>query len=394
MRLRIGITFYCFHAYISGVEYYCLGLLKAMLRVSPQNDYVVFTNQPDLIDAHVGSSSSLVVVDARYVKTRTARILYEHLKLPRLAERYKLDVLHCTSYISPYCQSSVPYVVTIHDTIALDHPQWCKPTNALYFKLLMSGSTRRASCIIAVSQQSAADLRRHFHGPLGRIRVIPPGIDRISTPLQDSASHRRLRACYGLPEHYILHVGNVEPKKNVGSLLRIHRQLRHRGLPHKLVLVGGRSWRSKTAQRDIVREVASGNVIVTGYVARHDLPCLYQMADLFVFPSLYEGFGFPPLEAMASGTPVVSSSRGALAETLGDAARQVNPCDDVQMVREIVQMLSDSDLREHHKEAGLDQSRLFNWDCTAEATLGAYESVVRGECDFSRRAARAVTRNL
>lgn len=383
--MRIGLNLHCFDDRISGVDYYALGLLRALLRIAPQNDYTLFTNRPDLVLAHVPASERLHVVEVGHVRNRIARVLFEHLELPGWAERRRLDVLHCTNYVAPLRGTSVPYVVTVHDTIAMDHPRWCKRANALYHGLALVPSARRAHRIITVSGRTAADLGRRLGRARSRIRVIYPGIDGIFRPDGDRASQEHVRARYGLPDRYILWVGNIEPKKNVGALLRLQRRLKQERVPHQLVVVGGRSWRAGTVLRDLRGESAAGNVVVTGYVERRDLPCIYQMADLFVFPSLYEGFGFPPLEAMACGAPVVSSGEGALRETLGSAAWLVDPCDDEKILDAVRVMLLQPDVRDRYAQAGLLRSRRFQWDRAAEATVSVYAEVAGARDHRTRR---------
>jgi glycosyltransferase involved in cell wall biosynthesis len=375
--MRIGINFHTSDNYISGVEYYSLGLLKGLLHIDKRNDYVVYTNQPDLVREHVSSFENLTINGIGHPKIRLARILWEHTQLPGLAVKEKLDVLHCLSYICPICRSSVPYVVTVHDTIAIDHPRWCKPTNALYFNLSMGAAIRRASRVISVSECTADDLKRNFQLCCSKLRVIYPGVDGIFNASADFSHQDEVRKRYGLPDRYVLFVGNIEPKKNIGTLLRVLAKLREQGLPHKLVLTGKRTWRSGSELGGIYKEAASGNIVLAGYVARNDLPPVYQMADVFVFLSLYEGFGFPPLEAMACGTPVVSSSRGALKETIGNSAIVVDPLDVDEITQAVISMATNTSLREKYVRLGLKKSRFFNWDKSAGQMLSVYEEVYR-----------------
>ena len=373
--MRIGINFHTFDKYISGVEYYTLGLLNVLLRIDTRNDYVVYTNQPGLIKEYVPSSKNLTIIEVKHLKTRIARILWEHTRLPRLVGRQELDVLHCPSYICPLYRMSVPCVVTVHDTIAIDHPEWCKQTNALYFNLFMKAAAQKASCVISVSRCTADDLKRNFDLPCSKIRIIYSGIDNIFKANTNSSRQSEVRMRYNLPERYILYVGNIEPKKNVWTLLCVQKKVREKGLPHKLVIVGKRSWRTKVELDEITKEITSNNVVWAGYVDRNDLPLVYQMADVFVFPSLYEGFGSPPLEAMACGTPVVSSSRGALNETVREAALIIEPDNIQEITRAVLSMIADAALREKHIRLGLRQSNIFNWERTARETLSVYEEV-------------------
>ena len=373
--MRIGLNFHTVDGNISGVECYSLGLVKALSMFGAEHSYSIYTNQPDLVRTHVPARENLRIVEVRHLRSRAARIFWEHTQLANLANTDGLDVLHCPSYICPLRKSSMPYVVTIHDTIAIDHPGWCKPTNALYFNLFMKRTAQRASRVISVSKSTAGDLERNFGLSDSKVCVVYPGIDEIFRVEKDGSGCSQIRRRYNLPERYVLFVGNIEPKKNIATLLSVQRRLREKGLPHKLVIVGKRSWCARADLDQIQREVAESNVIVTGYVDREDLPFVYAMADVFLFPSLYEGFGLPPLEAMACGTPVVSSNRGALAETVGDAAYIVEPDDTEQIVEAVVSMISDSGLREEHIAKGLRQSELFNWERAARETLSVYEEV-------------------
>jgi glycosyltransferase involved in cell wall biosynthesis len=373
--MRIGINFHTVDHYISGVDYYALGLLKGLLHIDGQDKYVVFTNQPELIKVNVPSSQNLTIVPVKHAKTRLVRIIWEHTLLPRLAVKHKLDVLHCTSYMCPLHNTSVPYVLTIHDTIAIDYPLWCKKTNALYFNLFMKTAIKKASHVITVSRCTADDLKRNFDLPHSKVRVIYSGIDDIFKAEKDSRRCSEIRTRYNLPERYILFVGNIEPKKNIWVLMCVNKRLKEKDMPHKLVIVGKRSWEAEVELDEITKQVKAGNIVRAGYVDRNDLPFVYQMADVFVFPSLYEGFGFPPLEAMACGTPVVSSSRGALNETVAGAALTIDPSNIQQITQAIISMITDSALREKHIRMGLKQSSLFNWEKTARETLSVYEEV-------------------
>ena len=374
--MKIGVNFHCSDGYISGVEYYALGLLNGLLSIDRENEYVVCTNRPDLVKHQVVATANLMVVPVGPFKTRIGRILWEHWALPHRVAEYKLDVLHCPSYICPCIRTSAPYVVTIHDTLAMDRPRWCKPTNAVYFNLALARSARIASRVMSVSHQSAHDLRRHTSIPFSNIRVVPGGIDERFHPGGDRRRRRRVRRRYRLPERYLLYVGNIEPKKNVSTVLKVQQKLRTEGLDHKLVIAGRRSWKAQTEWKAIACGVASGEVVWAGYVERDDLPYVYQMADVFVFPSLYEGFGFPPLEAMACGTPVVCSARGALAETVADAAMVIEPTDVPRIAAAARGLITDARLRDRYIEKGLRRSRLFTWRRSAEAALSVYREAV------------------
>jgi glycosyltransferase involved in cell wall biosynthesis len=367
------------YSYVSGVECYGLGLIRALSRYCAGHEYVVYTNRPDLVGQYTSPGPELRVVGVKQVSRRVERIIWEHTALPRLAVTDRLDVLHYVSYICPVYRVSVPYVVTIHDTIAADHPDWCKRSNAAYFNLLMRFAVSSARRVIAVSKSTAARINRNFGLPRWKVRVVYPGIDGIFTPNGESEPCGALRDRYKLSERYLLYVGNIEPKKNIMALLRAFRRVRELGLPHRLVLVGKRCWRAGDELRQIAAGSASGEIIRMGYVGVGDLAGIYRMADVFVFPSLYEGFGFPPLEAMACGTPVVASARGALGETLRGAALIVEPDNVRQISNAIVSLVNDGSLRRKLVRAGLERRGRFTWERAARETLSVYEEVSDGK---------------
>jgi len=379
--MKIGINFHTTDRYISGVEHYSLGLINSLLRIDGENEYVVFTNQPELVASGLSGSENLTVRKLDYLGNRVRRILWEHSRLPRIAKKEGMDVVHCPHYVCPFLNTGVPYVVTIHDTIAIEHPEWCKPSNALYYNILMKRSVSNASRVIAVSHSTADSLKRNFSVSASKVTVIYPGIEAIFNSAKNLSRQTQVKSRYCLPGRYILFVGNIEPKKNILNLVRAHKLLRRRGLSHKLVLAGKRTWKS----RDVLKEisgVAAGSILAIGYVDRVDLPFVYQMADVFVFASLYEGFGFPQLEAMACGTPVVASTGGALSEMAGGASWTVDPANPEDIAEAIYLLITNGKLRQKHSELGIKQSRRFNWDETAKQTLSVYQEAAQfNECN-------------
>jgi len=374
--MKIGINFHTSDEYISGVEYYSLGLINSLLRLDEKNQYIIFTNQPNLVRTHIAPSKNLTVQNLDHLKTRPKRILWEHFVLPRMAKNKGLDILHCPHYVCPLFNTTLPYVVTIHDTIAIDHPHWCKPSNALYYGLIIKQTIKKASKIIVPSHSTADNLKSHFSVNGSTINIIYPGIDPIFNTNKKPWCQNQIRIRYNLPQRYILFVGNIEPKKNILGLLNTYKLLQKKGLPHKLVLVGKKGWKNKNVYREILK-TKNENVIFTGYVDRPDLPFVYQMADVFVFASLYEGFGFPPLEAMACGTPVVASSSGALKETVKDSSYTVDPQNPEDIAQAVYLLITNNNLRQKYIESGLKQSRRFNWNYAAEQTLSVYKEALK-----------------
>ncbi len=374
--MKVGINFQTRDEYLSGVEYYGLGLIRALVRYAAGDRYVVFTNRPGLVTRHIGDHAHLCVRRIGKAKTRIGRIWWEHTSLPKLAEREGLDLLHCPAYICPVRACVVPCVVTVHDTFALDRPEWCTGLNAAYYRLFMRRGLARAAAVAAVSRWTAGALERLAPDVAGRVHVIRPGIDEIFAVRPGRDALEAVRARYGLPDRYILYVGNIEPKKNLSALLDAHEILRRRPDAPPLVLVGKRQWRSADVRERLAQMVEQGTAVAPGYVRREDLPAVYQMAALYVCVSLAEGFGFPPLEAMASGTPVLSPTCSALAETAAAAAVEIDPGVPSQIAETIAALLDDEEQRAEYARRGLAHSRRFTWRRTAGQLRALYRRVM------------------
>ena len=234
-----------------------------------------------------------------------------------------------------------------------------------------------AQRIIADSQATRGDLIALAGADPARIRVVYPGCDARFRPLDRAAARATVAQRFALHEPYVLHVGTLEPRKNLITLLRAFAALRDTtAAGHRLVLVGQRGWLYKPIFAAIDALGLSGHMCIIETAQDEDLPALYAAADLFVYPSLYEGFGLPVLEAMACGTPVVTSNRSALPEVAGDAALLVDPADDRALAESMARALADAALRNSMAERGLARARTFSWRRCARETLAVYEEAL------------------
>jgi glycosyltransferase involved in cell wall biosynthesis len=232
-------------------------------------------------------------------------------------------------------------------------------------------SARLADRVIAVSETVARDVRRYLPAAAPKLHVVREGVSGRFAPAPDGAV-AACRARYGLTRPYLLHVGRLDPGKNLRVLLLALATLRDQGLPHDLVLAGPSGWKHDGFYR-LLRDLGlSDRVKALGYVPDEEMAALYSGADVFVFPSLYEGFGLPPLEAMACGTPVVASSRSAMPEVLGDAALLVEPQDVSAVTGAVRRVLEDGALRSRLREAGLQRAAGYSWEAAARATVEVY----------------------
>jgi glycosyltransferase involved in cell wall biosynthesis len=269
-------------------------------------------------------------------------------------------------------------VVTILDLSFLHHPGAFRPGNRLYLRLFTQVSARRAQRIIAISEPTKADIIRWLKVAPDRIDVVSCGVEQRFRPLP-AEEIRAFRQQRGLPEEFLLSVGTLEPRKNLGLLLRAYARLRTaEGSTPPLILAGAKGWMYESLYSQLEELGVRDSVRFEGYVPSEDLPLWYNAAACFVYPSLYEGFGLPPLEAMACGTPTLSSNSTSLPEVVGNAGLLLDPLDEEGWTHELARVLSTPELRRELAERGRNRARLFTWDRAAEETVRVYHRALAG----------------
>lgn len=301
-----------------------------------------------------------------------ARIVWEQAVQPVWARTEELDLLHSLAFVSPLIRPCRT-VVTIYDLSFVRFPGLFRGAHAAYLRLFTRLACRAAERIIAISESTRRDVMSLYGAPGERVDVAPPGVDPVFRPLpgEQVEAFRRRR---GLPEAFILHVGTLEPRKNHVRLLQALSQLStHPQLAGlRLVCVGGPGWSCGEIYAAVERLNLQERVIWTGYAPAEELPLWYNAAMLFVYPSLYEGFGMPVLEAMACGTPVITSNVSSLPEAADEAGRLVSPDDVDGLADAMRRLLADPDLRQRLRAAGLAHAATFTWERTARQTAAAY----------------------
>ncbi|NOZ20347.1 MAG: glycosyltransferase family 4 protein [Planctomycetes bacterium] len=375
--MRIGIDALLLGKFDSGVELYIRCLIRALSRADSENEYTIYlTRDADPPDIAGSPRFALRRLPFRSGK-RAVRVLWEQVCLPKIIRKGGIDVFHAPGYVMPI-RCAVPTVVTVHDVIALTHPELCKRSNAAHYRLLMPPTIRRASRIVASSEATKAGICSVVGVAPEKIEVIHPGVD--AGVFRGRSPAEAVRRKYNLPDRYLLFVGNIEPKKNLPVLFEAYRFLRReRKVQIPLVVIGKRGWKCGPAFEAVRRLRLDRHVLFRGYAAREDLPGIYRGADVFTFPSIVEGFGLPLLEAMAAGVPVVTSTAPAVREAIGDAGLTV-PSDAPRLLAiAIHKVLTNTFLRTSLIERGQERVKLFSWQGVAERMIEIYREAVQTE---------------
>lgn len=369
--MRVGLIAYLLHSgadyRAAGVNTYTRELLRHLPSAAPRNEYLVFHGKGATSPAGTHS-----VVAPISVERPAVRIAWEQLGFPLQARMARLDLVHGTVNVIPEAVR-MPAIVTVHDLSFLRHPDRLSSRRRFYLEVAVKRSARRAAKVIAVSESTRDDLLELLCIPEDRVTVIPLGVDPSFRPLPTDPN--RPSPLDGRP--YILHVGTLEPRKNLNVLVRAFASLRERrSIPHALALVGARGW-SYQPIFDLVTSLGlQDHVRLVDYVGPGELPLWYTGADLFAFPSVYEGFGLPVLEAMACGLPVVTTDSSSLRELAADAALLVEPGSSEALEEAMRQILEDGALRDRLRAKGLERAARYSWEATARETARVYEAVI------------------
>ena len=360
---------------MAGAGVYTDNLIRALARVDSENEYVVFARS-DAFDGLARERPSIRVarVGARF---RAARLAWEQLVLPSQLRARAIDVLHSPHHTTPLLTIGCRRVVTFHDLTFFILPERYPRSRLLYFRSISWAAAKAAAMLICPSQAVRDDIVRILHAPPEKVRAIAEAAAPAFRIIDDPAVLDRLRYNHLLPDRFILSVGSLEPGKNRTTLLKAFAELRRRGVEHKLAVAGQRAWKCGSDFRLAEELGLKGEVIFTGYVAPEEMPALYNAADLFVFPSLYEGFGLPVLEAMACGVPVVASNVSSIPEVAGDAALLTDPRDADALCDTMERALKDSGLKSDLRQRGLERAATFSWEKAARETIAVYEEAVR-----------------
>ena len=343
----------------SGTGRYVTQLLEALARLEPEHEVYA------AMGGEVMPASAFCTTGMLHTPWRN--LWREHCRIPLQGRRF--DLVHYPSGMGPLFPCP-RLLVTVHDLIALRRPEWFLPGHARYYRWAATRGVRRAVRIVADSQHTARDLEELLAVPADRVDVVPLGVSaRFSPRTRDEQA--QARRALGLPERFLLFVGTHEPRKNLGRLVRAWESVSGE-IEEDLVLAGRRGWRCEGLLDQCARSPHAARIHLPGHVAEEQLPALLSSATAFVWPSLYEGFGLPPLEAMACGTPVITADSSSLPEVMGDAALLVAPRDIEALAEALRRVCLQAALHEALREQGLARAAQFTWENTARLTLDSY----------------------
>jgi glycosyltransferase involved in cell wall biosynthesis len=381
--LRIAIDATSVPSQRLGAGTYIYNLVQALAQLDSDDRYFIFA-KPETFAGGLPEGPRFRLVPVR-LPWRLARMAWEQAVLPWHLQRLGVDVLHSPHYTTTAVGGGWRRVVTFHDVTFFLLPERYTALRRAYFRAASRAGAHLADLVIAVSKTVKADVERYLGMPPERVRAVPLAAAPSYRPVDDTTRLAAVRAKYGLPERFVLNVGALEPGKNQATLLRAFHRLKGGSREHgpsagsgeALVIAGPPAWQYERLLRLVDKLRLRDQVRFLNYVPAEDLVALYNLADLFVFPSLYEGFGLPPLEAMACGLPVVASNAPALREVLDGAALLVQPLDAAGLAEAMAAALGDEPLRAHLREAGLKRATLFSWERTARETAVVYHEAAR-----------------
>lgn len=381
--MRIGIDYTAALRQGAGIGRYTRQLVRALLALDTRNEYVLLTASGGLRATHLSFQSIAEHANVRRIdlplSDRSLNILWHRLRLPLWVELVSgaLDVFHSPDFALPPVHRART-LLTVHDLSFMRVPECSAPGLRSYLLRVVPASVRRADVVLADSESTRMDMIELLGVDPDRVRVIYAGVEPCFQRVRDQSVLEAVRNRYRLPARFVLGLGTLQPRKNFERLIAAYAQMRgeaRSGL--KLVIAGGLGWMCEGIFRRVEELGLQDEVLFPGYVADEDLPALYSMAEVFAFPSLYEGFGLPPLEAMACETPVVASNVSSLPEVLGDAALSVDPLDVPALAQAMLRVLNDAALRAALVRRGVAQARKFTWEQAAGKLLEVYTEARR-----------------
>jgi glycosyltransferase involved in cell wall biosynthesis len=367
---RIGIDARSLAEKGTGAGRYLANLLKYYQDIDSNNQYFLYLNRP--VEGLAARYASRVIK----MPGIPFSMPWMNIRLPLALIKDKIDLLHLPFFGYPFIRPC-PTVITIHDIVFESHPEYLPLHKTAVLRTIFRHAARTTKKIIAVSEYTKSDLIKYYGVKEDKVEVIYEAPDPIFRRIIESSKSEQKKLAYGITKKYILCVGAIHKRKNIEMLLRAFKELSPKKEGVQLVLVGGVIWNSVDLTRMIAEQGLAGNVIHLKYVPDEDLVYIYNSAEILVYPSLYEGFGLPLVEAMACGTPVVASNVTSIPEVVGNAGILFDPYNVEDMAGSMDIVLKDSGLRGSLSKKSIERAKAFSWRNTAERTIGVYNGLIR-----------------
>jgi len=353
----------------AGIGNYLFNLISELSRIDPTNKYIIFASSEN-IEYYTNSNPNFKLINIGFwAGKRFLRILWEQFVLPIKLLELNADILFSPGFVCPLIKVT-RYVTVIHDMTFFSHPQVHTFFKRLYFPFMIRQSVKRSEKIIAVSNNTSREIQKYIQIPERKLSVTHLAASTLS---EENSTSNNLSKKYGIDSEFMLFVGMLEPRKNLKLIIKALPEIIDKNL--KLVIVGKKGWMIDNLFDDIKAGNLENRVIFTGFVPDEELLEFYKTAQMFVYPSLYEGFGIPVLEAMSAGCPVITSNVSSLPEVAGDAAIMINPDDSTELARAINLLNSDENYRNQMIGKGFENIKKFNWEKTAIETLSIFDNL-------------------
>lgn len=361
--MRIGFDVSALVKEAAGIGQCIINIIQNIMEIDRENEYFLFTY--DKIKLPFSLKENWSIVD--YGGSKHQQIRY-FTALPQILKKMKIEVFFGTRHYLPPFNPKIRYVALVHDLIPLRMPELFTKKHLQRFKIFTSICKHQANSYIAVSEATKADILHYMKVPQEKIQVIYEGANPSFTPDRDEAGIKETMERFAIEGPYLLCLSTVEPRKNMLRTIQAYEQyVLKNALPYKLVIVGGKGWNNGEIYDYVKEHHLDGYVLFTGYVSNEDVKNIYANATLFIYASLYEGFGIPVLEAMQSGVPVITSNVSSMPEVAGDACLLVDPYQTDEIKNAIIKVLNSEKLQAEMKEKGIAQAKKFSWrKCSEE----------------------------
>jgi glycosyltransferase involved in cell wall biosynthesis len=370
--LKIGIITNPIDEGIPSHTVYIHNLIKNLNILDKENEYYMIHHTKMDLDIY-RSNKEIIIPQPSFKPLRG--IFWRYVILPQKLKKLDVDLVHDPRGIG-ILSFDMPFkkVITIHDLSSLLYPS-INIGGMCAHKLLGAKTIKNVDKVITISECTKRDVMKYLKAPEEKVKVIYNGKDEGFKPVNQKEVDK-FKQKYNLDFSFILYVGVLQPRKNIPTLIKAYYKLKKEGIKHKLVIAGGKGWQYKKIFETVEKLNLQKDVIFIGHIPDDDIPKLYNAADLFAFPSIYEGFGLPPLEAMACETPVVTSNSSSLPEVVGDAGIMVNPYDVDGLSKAMYEVLTNEGLRADMVKKGLERAKMFSWEKCAKEVLEVYEEAI------------------